>query len=126
MNTVTTVAAEAAPAVAKVHPGRLASSLVIFAAGGDWTKRLVVLCDLVEAGRLPFLIWDAILFQQADTVGAAGRAVEGRLKCSTCDPAKGFLVMPPGVRRPPIALLAHDGRAGVTIRAGHTPTAIRP
>jgi Glucose-6-phosphate dehydrogenase, C-terminal domain len=90
MNTVTTVAAEAATAVAKVHPGRLASSLVIFAAGVDWTKRLVVLCDLVEAGRLPFLIWDAILFQRADPVGAAWRAVEGWLNSWTSDPAKDF------------------------------------
>jgi hypothetical protein len=87
---VTTVAAEAATAVAKVHPGRLALSPVIFAAAVDWTKRRVVLCDLVEVGRLPFLIWDAILFQRADAVGAAWRAVEGRLNCWTCDPVKDF------------------------------------
>jgi hypothetical protein len=90
MNTMTTVAAEAATAVAKVHPGRLASSLVIFAAGVDRTKRQVVLCDLVEAGRLPFLIWDAI-FVSAGRYGRGGLARSGGwLDCWRCDPAKDF------------------------------------
>ena len=57
MNTVTTVAPEAATAVTKVRPGRPAppATLVIFGAGGDLTKRLVVpaLYHLVQAGRLP-------------------------------------------------------------------------
>jgi hypothetical protein len=108
MNTVTTVAAEAATAVAKVHPGRPGSSLVIFAAGGDWTKRLVVLCDLAQAGRLPFLIGDAILFRRAATIGAAWRVVEGWLDCWTCDPAKDF----PGDAAGREGPAAADRRAG--------------
>jgi len=54
---VTTIAPEAATAVTKVRPGRPAppATLVIFGAGGDLTKRLVVpaLYHLVQAGRLP-------------------------------------------------------------------------
>ncbi len=56
MSTVTTIAPEAATA-AKVLPGRPAppATLVIFGAGGDLTKRLVVpaLYNLVQAGKLP-------------------------------------------------------------------------
>ena len=54
---MTTIAPEAATAVTKVRPGRPAppATLVIFGAGGDLTKRLVVpaLYHLVQAGRLP-------------------------------------------------------------------------
>ena len=54
---MTTIAPEAATAVTKVRPGRpaLPATLVIFGAGGDLTKRLVVpaLYHLVQAGRLP-------------------------------------------------------------------------
>src|SRR5260370_3993919 len=57
INPVTTIAPEGATAVTKVRPGRPAppATLVIFGAGGDLTKRLVVpaLYHLVQAGRLP-------------------------------------------------------------------------
>jgi hypothetical protein len=60
MHAVTTVAPEAATAVAKVRPGRLApwATPVMFAAGGDLTKHPVVpaLDHVVQAGRLPCLI----------------------------------------------------------------------
>jgi glucose-6-phosphate 1-dehydrogenase len=57
MSTVTTIAPEAATTAAKILPGRQAppATLVIFGAGGDLTKRLVVpaLYNLVQAGKLP-------------------------------------------------------------------------
>jgi glucose-6-phosphate 1-dehydrogenase len=57
MSTETTIAPEAAKAAAKVLPGRQAppATLVIFGAGGDLTKRLVVpaLYNLVQARKLP-------------------------------------------------------------------------
>ena len=57
MSTQTTIAPEAAKTAAKVLPGRQAppATLVIFGAGGDLTKRLVVpaLYNLVQARKLP-------------------------------------------------------------------------
>src|SRR5215468_7876962 len=57
MNTVTTMSPEAAATAANVRPGHPAppATLVIFGAGGDLTKRLVVpaLYNLVRAGKLP-------------------------------------------------------------------------
>ena len=57
MSTVTTIAPEAATTAAKVLPSGPAppATLVIFGAGGDLTKRLVVpaLVHLVQAGKLP-------------------------------------------------------------------------
>ena len=54
---MTTIAPEAAKTAAKVLPGRQAppATLVIFGAGGDLTKRLVVpaLYNLVQARKLP-------------------------------------------------------------------------
>jgi len=54
---VTTIAPEAATTAAKVLPSGPAppATLVIFGAGGDLTKRLVVpaLVHLVQAGKLP-------------------------------------------------------------------------
>jgi glucose-6-phosphate 1-dehydrogenase len=74
------------------------------------------------------LIGDATLFQRADTVEAAWRAVEGLLDCRACDAAKDFPNYAAGSEGPPAAdrLLARDGRAWVAIRAGHPHTAIRP
>jgi glucose-6-phosphate 1-dehydrogenase len=57
MSTQPTIAPEAAKTAAKVLPGRQAppATLVIFGAGGDLTKRLVVpaLYNLVQARKLP-------------------------------------------------------------------------
>jgi glucose-6-phosphate 1-dehydrogenase len=57
MSTETTIAPEAAKTAAKVLPGRQAppATMVIFGAGGDLTKRLVVpaLYNLVQARKLP-------------------------------------------------------------------------
>ena len=57
MNTVTTIAPEAAATAATAFPGHRAppATLTIFGAGGDLTKRLVVpaLYNLVRAGKLP-------------------------------------------------------------------------
>src|SRR5882672_10837621 len=57
MNTVTTIAPEAAASAATALPGHRAppATLTIFGAGGDLTKRLVVpaLYNLVRAGKLP-------------------------------------------------------------------------
>src|SRR5262245_23936741 len=54
---MTTIGAEAAATVAKCLPDRrpAPATMVIFGAGGDLTKRLVVpaLYNLVRAGRLP-------------------------------------------------------------------------
>jgi len=74
------------------------------------------------------LIGDATLFQRADTVEAAWRAVKGLLDCWARDPAKDFPNYAAGSQGPEAAdrLLARDGRAWVAIRAGHPHTAIRP
>src|SRR5882757_5791460 len=74
------------------------------------------------------LIGDATLFQRADTVEAAWRAVQGLLDCWACDPAKDFPNYAAGSQGPEAAdrLLARDGRAWVAIRASHPHTAIRP
>ena len=57
MSTETTIAPEAATTAAKVLPGHQAppATLVIFGAGGDLTKRLVVpaLYNLAQARKLP-------------------------------------------------------------------------
>jgi glucose-6-phosphate 1-dehydrogenase len=60
------------------------------------------------------LIGDATLFQRADTVEAAWRAVQGLLDRWACDPAKDFPIMPPGVRAPrrPTACRARWARMG--------------
>src|SRR5215831_13590645 len=56
MSTVTTSGAETATTAARIYPGHQAppATLVIFGAGGDLTKRLVVpaLYHLVQAGKL--------------------------------------------------------------------------
>jgi glucose-6-phosphate 1-dehydrogenase len=74
------------------------------------------------------LIGDATLFQRADTVEAAWRAVEGLINCWARDPAKDFPNYAAGSPGPEAAdqLLARDGNAWVAIRASHPHTAIRP
>ena len=74
------------------------------------------------------LIGDATLFQRADTVETAWRAVEGLIDCWVRDPAKDFPNYAAGSPGPEAAdrLLARDGRAWVAIRASHPRTAIRP
>jgi glucose-6-phosphate 1-dehydrogenase len=74
------------------------------------------------------LIGDATLFQRADTVEAAWRAVDGLLDCWARDAAKDFPNYAAGSPGPKAAeeLLARDGRAWAAISAGHPHTAIRP
>jgi glucose-6-phosphate 1-dehydrogenase len=74
------------------------------------------------------LIGDATLFQRADTVEAAWRAVEGLLARWGRDPAKDFPNYAAGSSGPEAAdrLLARDGRAWMAIGAGHPHAAIRP
>jgi glucose-6-phosphate 1-dehydrogenase len=74
------------------------------------------------------LIGDATLFQRADTVEAAWRAVEGLLARWGRDPAKDFPNYAAGSSGPEAAdrLIARDGRAWMAIRAGHPHAAIRP
>jgi glucose-6-phosphate 1-dehydrogenase len=74
------------------------------------------------------LIGDATLFQRADTVQAAWRAVQGLLDSWARDPAKDFPNYAAGSAGPHTAdrLLARDGRAWLPIRADHSHTAIRP
>jgi glucose-6-phosphate 1-dehydrogenase len=74
------------------------------------------------------LIGDATLFQRADTVEAAWRAVERLIDCWVRDPAKDFPNYTAGSPGPEAAdrLLARDGRAWVAIKASHPRTAIRP
>jgi glucose-6-phosphate 1-dehydrogenase len=74
------------------------------------------------------LIGDATLFQRADTVEAAWRAVEGLIDGWARAPAKDFPNYTAGSPGPEAAdrLLARDGRAWVAIRASHPHTAIRP
>jgi glucose-6-phosphate 1-dehydrogenase len=74
------------------------------------------------------LIGDATLFQRADTVQAAWRAVQGLLDSWARDPAKDFPNYAAGSAGPHTAdrLLARDGHAWLPIRADHPHTAIRP
>ena len=74
------------------------------------------------------LIGDATLFQRADTVEAAWRAVQGLLDSWARDPAKDFPNYAAGSAGPDAAdrLLARDGRAWLPIRADHPYKAIRP
>ena len=74
------------------------------------------------------LIGDATLFQRADTVEAAWRAVQGLLDCWAHDPANDFPNYAAGGSGPEAAdrLLARDGNAWLPIRADHPHTAIRP
>jgi glucose-6-phosphate 1-dehydrogenase len=71
------------------------------------------------------LIGDATLFQRADTVEAAWRAVHGLLDCWGSDPADDFPNYVAGSAGPTAAdrLLARDGRAWLPIRAGHPHSA---
>ena len=73
------------------------------------------------------LIGDATLFQRADTVEAAWRAVQGLLESWARDPADDFPNYAAGSAGPDAAdrLLARDGRAWLPIRATHPHTAIR-
>ena len=74
------------------------------------------------------LIGDATLFQRADTVQTAWRAVQGLLDSWARDPAKDFPNYAAGTAGPHTAdqLLARDGHAWLPIRADHPHTAIRP
>jgi glucose-6-phosphate 1-dehydrogenase len=74
------------------------------------------------------LIGDATLFQRADTVEAAWRAVQGLLDSWARDPANEFPNYAAGSAGPDAAdrLLARDGRAWLPIRADHIHRAIRP
>jgi glucose-6-phosphate 1-dehydrogenase len=68
------------------------------------------------------LIGDATLFQRADTVEAAWRAVQGLLDAWARAPADEFPNYAAGSAGPAAAdrLLARDGRAWLPIRAGHS------
>jgi glucose-6-phosphate 1-dehydrogenase len=74
------------------------------------------------------LIGDAMLFQRADTVEAAWRAVQGLIDSWARDPATDFPNYAAGSAGPPAAdrLLARDGRAWLPISTNHPHTAIRP
>jgi glucose-6-phosphate 1-dehydrogenase len=74
------------------------------------------------------LIGDATLFQRADTVEAAWRAVQGLIDSWARDPATDFPNYAAGSAGPNAAdrLLARDGRAWLPISADHPHTAIRP
>jgi glucose-6-phosphate 1-dehydrogenase len=74
------------------------------------------------------LIGDATLFQRADTVEAAWRAVEGLIDRWGRDPTKDFPNYAAGSPGPEAAdrLLARDGRAWGAIKASHPHTTIRP
>jgi glucose-6-phosphate 1-dehydrogenase len=67
------------------------------------------------------LVGDATLFQRADTVEAAWRAVQGLLDAWARAPADDFPNYAAGSAGPAAAdrLLARDGRAWLPIRAGH-------
>jgi glucose-6-phosphate 1-dehydrogenase len=74
------------------------------------------------------LIGDATLFQRADTVEAAWRAVEGLIDGWARDRANDFPNYAAGSSGPEAAdrLLARDGRAWVAIQASHPHAVIRP
>jgi glucose-6-phosphate 1-dehydrogenase len=74
------------------------------------------------------LIGDATLFQRADTVEVAWRAVQNLIDSWTRDPAADFPNYAAGSAGPPAAdrLLARDGRAWLPISADHPHVAIRP
>jgi glucose-6-phosphate 1-dehydrogenase len=74
------------------------------------------------------LIGDATLFQRADTVEAAWRAVQGLLDAWARDPARDFPNYAAGSAGPAAAdrLLAGDGRAWQPISADYPRAAIRP
>jgi glucose-6-phosphate 1-dehydrogenase len=74
------------------------------------------------------LIGDATLFQRADTVEAAWRAVQGLIGCWAREPAEDFPNYAAGSPGPEAAdrLLARDGRGWVPITVSHPRTAIRP
>jgi glucose-6-phosphate 1-dehydrogenase len=74
------------------------------------------------------LIGDATLFQRADTVEAAWRAVEGLIDGWARDRANDFPNYAAGSPGPEAAdrLLARDGRAWVAIQASHPHAVIRP
>jgi glucose-6-phosphate 1-dehydrogenase len=74
------------------------------------------------------LIGDATLFQRADTVEAAWRAVEGLIDGWARDRANDFPNYAAGSPGPEAAdrLLARDGRAWVAIQASHPHTTVRP
>jgi glucose-6-phosphate 1-dehydrogenase len=68
------------------------------------------------------LIGDATLFQRADTVEAAWKAVQGLLDAWAADPPNDFPNYAAGSAGPAAAdyLLARDGRAWLPIQAGHS------
>ena len=74
------------------------------------------------------LIGDATLFQRADTVEVAWRAVQGLIDSWARDPATDFPNYTAGSAGPAAAdrLLARDGRAWLPISAVHPHAAIRP
>jgi glucose-6-phosphate 1-dehydrogenase len=74
------------------------------------------------------LIGDATLFQRADTVEAAWRAVQGLIDSWAHDPTTDFPNYAAGSAGPAAAdrLLARDGRAWLSISADHPHAAIRP
>ena len=74
------------------------------------------------------LVGDATLFQRADTVEAAWRAVQGLLDFWAHNRPDDFPNYAAGSDGPEAAdrLLARDGRAWLPIRGGHPRTAIRP
>ena len=74
------------------------------------------------------LIGDATLFQRADTVEVAWRAVQGLIDSWARDPPTDFPNYAAGSAGPAAAdrLLARDGRAWLPISAHHSHTAIRP
>jgi glucose-6-phosphate 1-dehydrogenase len=74
------------------------------------------------------LIGDATLFQRADTVEAAWRAVQGLIDSWAQNPAVDFPNYAAGSAGPAAAdrLLARDGRTWLPISADHPHTAIRP
>jgi glucose-6-phosphate 1-dehydrogenase len=74
------------------------------------------------------LIGDATLFQRADTVEAAWRAVQSLIDSWARNPATDFPNYAAGSAGPAAAdrLLARDGRAWLPISADHPHVAIRP
>jgi glucose-6-phosphate 1-dehydrogenase len=112
MSTETKIAPKGAKTVTKVLRGRQAppTTLVIFGADGDLTKRLVVpaLYNLVQARELP---------ERCKDCSIPGRIVPNDFPNYAAGSAG-----PEAADR----LLARDGRAWLPIRAEHPHTAIRP